>query len=168
MFAIHQLRSSGSAPVPRLPSLPSTLLFSKGCSHACTTAASQLFASQSLPHHFHRDGGCTHCATIPLLEYPAKPFRINTCKNASLRTPLTVFRINTYRSGYPKRLKLPLESTLMKNMGGREGVMVNQATEKGAFRGTAILGCAPLPAASYQSPVTAYPLLAGGAQLGVN
>jgi hypothetical protein len=32
--------------------------------------------------------------------------------------PTTLFRINTYRSVHPRRLKPPLESTLMKNIGG--------------------------------------------------
>jgi hypothetical protein len=54
-----------------------------------------------------------------------KPLRINTCKNDPLIVSLTTLRINTYGSIHSKELDLPLESTLMKNIGGRGG-MVNQ------------------------------------------
>jgi hypothetical protein len=51
--------------------------------------------------------------------FPLSPFRINTCRNRAKKPTLTIFRINTYRSVHPKGLELPLESTLMKNIGGR-------------------------------------------------
>src|SRR5713226_3910032 len=70
VFATHQSRSSLPAPSLFLPSSPSTLFFSDACRLTYTTAISQPFVYQSLPHTFHHDGWCTpsrhhHLTKIP-------------------------------------------------------------------------------------------------------
>jgi hypothetical protein len=77
VFATHQLRSSGTALIPHLPSPSTTLFFSRPCSHACTTATSQPFPYQSLPHSFHRNGGGApsvfrRCASLPSSVHTSK------------------------------------------------------------------------------------------------
>src|SRR5713226_8471688 len=108
VFATHQSRSSLPARSSFLPRSHSSLFFSEDCALFSATALSQPLAYQILPHSFHRDGGCipyrlrhrhrSHASTL----FPANLFRMNTCK--------------VYQN---KPLYLPLESTLMKNMGGR-------------------------------------------------
>ncbi len=92
VFATHQSRSSLPSPFPFLPSLHSSLFFSKDCALFSATAASQPFAYQSLPHSFHHDGGCTPSRCILNLvthhaPLAAKPFRIRRSKT-SLPQPL--------------------------------------------------------------------------------
>src|SRR5712692_4414160 len=64
VFATHQSRSSLTAPSPFLPSSHSSLFFSGDCALFFTTAVSQPFAYQSLPHSFRPDGECTPSHTF--------------------------------------------------------------------------------------------------------
>src|SRR5216684_578689 len=59
VFATHQSRSSLPAPFSFLPCSHSTLLFSEDYALLPATGVPQPFVYQSLPHSFHRDGGCT-------------------------------------------------------------------------------------------------------------
>ena len=66
VFATHQSRSSLTAPSPVLPSSHSSLFFSGDCALFFTTAVSQPFAYQLLPHSFHHNGGCTPPRTFSI------------------------------------------------------------------------------------------------------
>jgi len=59
VFATHQSRSSLPARSSFLPRSHSSLFFSEDCALFSATALSQPLAYQTLPHSFHRDGGCT-------------------------------------------------------------------------------------------------------------
>src|SRR5712692_12035471 len=66
VFATHQSRSSLTAPSPFLPSSHSSLFFSGNCALFFTTAVSQPFAYQTLPHSFHHNRGCTPPRTFSI------------------------------------------------------------------------------------------------------
>jgi hypothetical protein len=95
-----QFASPVSASFPLLPSTSSTLFFSKTCSHTDTTATSQTFAYQSLPHCFHRDGGGT--PSTHLLPYLSpsrdeKPVTVTLLESAlTNRDARNSFRICSY------------------------------------------------------------------------
>src|SRR6266851_1920026 len=59
VFATHQSRSSLPARSSFLSCSHSSLFFSEDCALFSATALSQPLAYQTLPHSFHRDGGCT-------------------------------------------------------------------------------------------------------------
>jgi hypothetical protein len=103
-----------TVPFPFLPSSHPSLFFSSDCTLSSTTAISQPFANQSLPHTFHRDGGYTplHSESYysPVVNYLPKSFSCNTygpsrkcCKH------------RTY--GEPKSMLSLLAATLTKNKG---------------------------------------------------
>jgi hypothetical protein len=116
--ATRQSSSSVSAPFPLLPSLSSTLFFSKACSHTDTTAVSQTFPYQSLPHSFHRDGGGTPSLisiTSLLLPFPSsrdeKAVTVSLLESALTNCDsCKFFKIRSYaNSGAP----LPLSSLFL-------------------------------------------------------
>src|SRR6266851_7975603 len=65
--------NSSFAPRYRLSPIPYTLSpsFSRNYALFSTTAVSQPFSHQSLPHSFHRDGGCTPSRCISERVHPA-------------------------------------------------------------------------------------------------
>jgi hypothetical protein len=79
VFATHQSRTSLTAPSLFLPSSHSSLFFSGDCALFFTTAVSQPFAYQLLPHSFRHDGECTpsHTFFITLTSFLRK---IRYCK----------------------------------------------------------------------------------------
>jgi hypothetical protein len=114
VIATHQSRSSLLPPVPLLPSPPSTLFFSEACSLTYATAASHLFAYQSLPNFFGRDGGCTRHSLqpdsfqLPLCDLPVLS---DLCEKPSFSFD---FRLSALKF-QPSRPLSPLECAVPKN-----------------------------------------------------
>ena len=93
-----------STPLFPLPPLSPLLPYSYALFSA--TAVSQPFAYQSLPHSFHRDGGCTPSSSIPLSHYAPKSFPHNLLSNPH---PLNPCATILYKNGGGKGGPTPLQ-----------------------------------------------------------
>ncbi len=101
VFATRLSRTSPARLSPFLTSLHSTPFFSKDCELFFTTAASQPFAYQSLPHSFHRHGGGipSLASSFPFSTLPVLPnsFACHRSEKATVKsndsyTSKTAFR----------------------------------------------------------------------------
>jgi hypothetical protein len=92
----------GSLSVVSLAQFSASLYFPKRCALFSATAVPQLFAYQSLPHSFRRDGGCT----------PPRLVFMPPDRNLSVKS----FGIKSFTDPHPLTL---IESNPYKNSGGR-------------------------------------------------
>src|ERR1700687_2469678 len=92
VFVTGQPRPSPPTLYPFLPSSHSGPFFSMSCTLFSATAVSQPFAYQSLPHSFHRNGGCTPLSRAPRSHFESRhPTLLFSCNYKLLISQLLSF-----------------------------------------------------------------------------